>query len=205
VATRGAALVNRLADRVALGWARLYTRGLPSDVVNRRLDEIVSDLHEHATSAGVSWAQQGDVLRRMLWGAPADLSWRRATRAARPRPASTRRLTAAHTASTVIGSIAVAFNVFAGVGVWIGAGADAGTEAGGPRYGLSLLVGAALIACGLACRGSSPRASTVAIVVGAAAPMVVLYWMAPLFVPVWLLLTALSIAAIVRPRAAGSC
>ncbi len=92
-------------------------------------------------------------------------------------------------------AFAAVFNVWAAIGVWIGAGAEEDGDAGGAQYGLPLLLAAAVLAYALYCRDEAPRRSTVLIVIGAAVPIAVLYWMAPLFVPFWLLISGLAIAS----------
>jgi hypothetical protein len=80
---RMAALVTR--------WVRLYTRGLPAPIAERRIDEIDADLHDHiaherAHGTGDRRIALG-VLSRMLRGLAADASWRgRHVRAATDRP-----------------------------------------------------------------------------------------------------------------------
>lgn len=92
-------------------------------------------------------------------------------------------------------AFAALFNVWAAIGVWIGAGAEDASDAGGARYGVPMLLAAAVLVYALYCRDDAPRRSTVLIVIGTAAPMVVFYWMAPLFVPFWLLISGLAIAS----------
>ena len=60
--------------------------------------------------------------------------------------------------------------------------------------GNNLLAGAVLV-YSLVCRDEAPRRSTVLIVIATAVPIAVLYWMAPLFVPFWLLISGLAIAS----------
>jgi len=61
-------------------WVRLYTRGLPEQVADERIAEVSSDLHDHATQAqmaGVGKARLSrEIARRLVRGAPADLTWR---------------------------------------------------------------------------------------------------------------------------------
>jgi hypothetical protein len=66
---------------VVLRWARLYTRGLPRAVADRRIEELSADLHDqvaHERAAGVA---DGRIARavatRALRGVPSDLAWRR--------------------------------------------------------------------------------------------------------------------------------
>jgi hypothetical protein len=71
------------AERAA-GWVRrwvaLYTRGLPTEIRQERRDEIDSDLwsqlYDAAESAGVGESLAGDIITRLVFGIPADLSWR---------------------------------------------------------------------------------------------------------------------------------
>lgn len=183
------------ADRACAGWVGLYTRGLPPEIAERRREELRSDLFEHAAVAGPGPAHQADVLGRVLWGIPADLSWRRAARAPQERRLETGVNMNLRKTTTVLVGLAAAFFVWLGVGVWVGVGGEEGSDAGGVRYGLPLLVAAAVMAYALRCRDEAPRRSTVLIVVAAATPVAVLYWMAPIFVPVWLLLSGLAIAS----------
>lgn len=184
--------MSPVADAVARGWTRAYTVGLPDEAARRRRAEIASDLHEHACWAGRSPAQQAHVLGRVLWGIPADLSWRRAARAPRERRLETGvPMTLNKTTTVVVGLVAV-FNLWLGIGVLVGAGADDGTDAGGWRYGLPLWIAAGVLVYALSCRRTAPRRSTVLIVLGAAAPMAVLYWMAPVFVLPWLAVSVLA-------------
>jgi hypothetical protein len=71
---------RRASGRV-LRWTAWYTRDLDPDVANERLDEIASDLHEHAESADRAGSSPRALARsitgRGLRGALDDLSWRR--------------------------------------------------------------------------------------------------------------------------------
>jgi len=68
------------------GWVDLYTRGLPADARAARRDEIDDDLwcqHAEAAAAGRSARSLGaDLVLRLLFGMPADVSWRMAYRRA---------------------------------------------------------------------------------------------------------------------------
>ena len=182
------------ADRIARSWAALYTRGLPEDTAERRREEICSDLFEHAHEAGITPAQQVDVLGRVLWGIPADLSWRRAARAPRERRLATGEpMTLKKTTTVVVIAYAI-FNLAAGLGVLTGAGAEDG-DAGSWQWSLPMVAGAAMLAGALRYRDDAPRLTTVLMIVGAAAPMVTMFWMAPIFAPFWLLISGLAIAS----------
>jgi hypothetical protein len=84
------------------GWVSLYTRGLPADARAARRDEIDDDLwceHAEAAAAGRSARSlDADLFLRLLFGIPADVSWRLAFRRASTRlspvssPMSTRTL-----------------------------------------------------------------------------------------------------------------
>jgi hypothetical protein len=183
------------ADRLVATWTRLYTRGLPSDVAERRRDELASDLYEHASLQGRTSAQQREVIGRVLWGIPADLSWRRAAKAPRLRRLETGASMTLRNVTTGVFAFILLFDLWAAAGVWLGAGAEDGADAGGWPYGVPFLVAAAVIALALKTRDEAPRRSTVLLVIAAATPAVVLFWMAPIFVPLWLVVSALAIAS----------
>jgi len=176
------------ADRLAITWARLYTRGLPPDVAERRREELVSDLHEHASLQGRSPAQQREVVGRVLWGIPADLSWRRAARAhERARlesgaPMTLRKVTHA------LFAVYVLFDVWAAIGIFANPDGDY------LPYASGMFAAAVCIALGLRGRDEAPRRSTVLLAVGAVLPAVTLFWMAIIFGPVAVGLIALAIA-----------
>jgi hypothetical protein len=62
------------------GWVDLYTRGLPADARAARRDEIDDDLwcqHAEATAAALpSRSLDADLAQRLIFGIPADISWR---------------------------------------------------------------------------------------------------------------------------------
>ncbi|MGP4101646.1 hypothetical protein [Nonomuraea sp. KM90] len=81
---------ERMAGLVAR-WVRLYTRGLPTAVAQRRIDEIDADLYDHVAherAHGTSdWRIAAGIGSRMLRGLAADASWRgRQARAATDHP-----------------------------------------------------------------------------------------------------------------------
>ncbi|WP_341253505.1 hypothetical protein [Euzebya pacifica] len=65
------------AERLVLGWARVYTRGLSADAAERRLGELQSDCHEQrcwGDEVGASpVAVATSMVARTLAGMPADL------------------------------------------------------------------------------------------------------------------------------------
>jgi hypothetical protein len=67
------------------GWVGLYTRGLPADARTARRDEVDDDLwceHAEAAAAGRSARSlDADLFLRLLFGMPADVSWRMTFRA----------------------------------------------------------------------------------------------------------------------------
>jgi peptidoglycan/LPS O-acetylase OafA/YrhL len=73
---------ERTAELVAR-WVRLYTRGLPAPIAERRIGEIDADLHDHiaherASATGDRRIALG-IAGRMVRGMAADASWRRRT------------------------------------------------------------------------------------------------------------------------------
>jgi len=69
-----------LASRIALAWARTYTLGLSDEARRTRIDELASDLWDHAEHAGSAGRSRRDiqlaVVSRTARGAWADLAWR---------------------------------------------------------------------------------------------------------------------------------
>lgn len=69
------------ACRRVLRWAHWYTRGIASEVADERLDQLASDLHDHAVwadEAGLNPVEAARAItRRSLRGVIDDLSWRR--------------------------------------------------------------------------------------------------------------------------------
>lgn len=177
--------MSPLGDRAAIAWTTFYTRGLPDETAERRREEIASDLFEHGHAEGRTPAQQADVLGRVLWGIPADLSWRRAARAPRERRLVTGDTMTLRKATFVAFAIYALFNLWAGIGV-IGGGYW--------PWGLPLIVGAGLIVLGLRRRDDAPRQSTIMLVVATAIPVLTLYWMAVIFLPFAILLSWMAIA-----------
>jgi hypothetical protein len=66
--------------RLVARWVRLYTRGLPTPVARRRIDEIDADLHDHIAherAHGVADRQIAlGIASRMVRGLAADAAWR---------------------------------------------------------------------------------------------------------------------------------
>ena len=182
-----------LADHVARRWTHWYTRGLAADAAARRRAEIASDLHEHAAVMGRGAAQQRKVLGRVLWGIPADLSWRRVARASSDRRPETGAPMKLQRVLTAVGIVLVLFLLWAAAG-------SLNADGAGLRYGGPLLVAAVLVGIGLAQRDSAPRRSAVLIIIGAAAPAAIFYWMAPIFLPGFLVVTALVVLDVRRRR-----
>jgi hypothetical protein len=70
---------ERMAALVAR-WVRFYTRGLPTPIARRRLEEIDADLHDHIAHERAQGTSEGrialSILCRMVRGLAADHSWR---------------------------------------------------------------------------------------------------------------------------------
>lgn len=176
------------ADQAARRWVGHYTRAVDDAVASCRRDELESDLYEHRQFAGSAPAQQWDVLGRVLWGIPADLSWRRAALASTRRhdtgavPMILRRTT------TVVLVALAAFEVLAGISVVTADGA-------GWSYAIPQFVAAGLIAVGLVQRDTAPQRAAALFIIAALVPVATFYWMAPIFVPVAVLVIALVLAS----------
>ncbi len=172
-------------DGVARSWSAIYTRGLPPEEAERRRDEIRSDLFEHAACAGATPAQQVHVLGRVLWGIPADLSWRRAARAPRERRLATGdSMTLQKSMFGAAIAVTVIYSWFA-----------LGFAFGGYWGALLTFAGAVAIGVGLRVRQEHPRPSTVLYIVGFLLGMVSAYWMAIVLVPFFIGFSWLAIAS----------
>jgi hypothetical protein len=174
------------ADRCATRWTALYTRGLARPVAERRREEIASDLFEHAAAVGDGRAQQRNVLGRVLWGIPADLSWRRAARASQPRVRRTGATMNLRRVTLAVLAAVVAFLVWAGIGTLH-------TEGAGLKYTALFALAVAMVGAGIALRDRAPVAAAALMLVGAAAPMAIFYWMAPVFLPGFLVVATLVV------------
>jgi hypothetical protein len=68
------------AARLVARWVRLYTRGLPAPVAQRRIEEIDADLHDHIAHERAQGTDDARIARgvssRMVRGLAADASWR---------------------------------------------------------------------------------------------------------------------------------
>jgi hypothetical protein len=82
---------ERMAELVAR-WVRFYTKGLPTTVAQRRIDEIDADVHDHIAherAQGTSDRRIAlGIASRMVRGLAADASWRGRTIARRSAPKS---------------------------------------------------------------------------------------------------------------------
>lgn len=113
-----------IAARLALGWVRLYTRGLPTDVGDDRRSEIESDLWEHEHDVLVAGGQEGAfalaALGRLALGIPADLLWRMQRRRApawQPSPAGLLRARRMRIACALVSAVAAAASVVTAAGL----------------------------------------------------------------------------------------
>ncbi len=185
--------MTRPGDALARGWTAFYTRGLSDDVAARRRDEIASDLFEHADELGPSSGQQLTVVGRVLWGIPADLSWRREARASQARRVTSGEPMKLNRVMQVLVMLVCAFCAYGGVMLF-------GLGGAGLVYTVPLLIGAALIVGGLVLRTRAPRWSTVLLLIGTAAPVAAFYWMAAIFLPVWIVVAILIVVSEPRRR-----
>ena len=68
------------AARLVTRWVRLYTRGLPAPVAQRRTEEIDADLHDHIAHERAGGTSDPAIARsissQMVRGLAADASWR---------------------------------------------------------------------------------------------------------------------------------
>jgi hypothetical protein len=116
---------------VVRGWVRLYTRGLPAPLRAARIDEIDDDLwceHEETAALGRSARSlDANLGLRLLFGLPADISWRLSYRrhAAGASPAmgstmNTHTLGVLAIVAAAIWVILLVLFILIGDGVWTG-------------------------------------------------------------------------------------
>ena len=200
-------ITDTFATRICARWVNWYTRSCPADAAAARREEIESDVWEHATDAaerGVSRsAFDVDVIRRVLSGVPADLSWRREvlrshTRSdARGAPFMSRPRRIASYTTLVLAALAAtpAIELIALLG-----SSDNGDLTTREQIqivcitalGVVLLVGLVLRA-----RGDRPVLGTALLAGASPAPAMALFW----FPPVYVLSAALLVMALVtHPR-----
>jgi hypothetical protein len=131
------------------GWVRLYTSGLPPKLRDARRDEVDDDLwceHEEAAEAGRSRRALGtDLVLRLLFGIPADVSWRLTSGRRAPAPTFVR--TPSMGARAVGASAIVAVLGFGFLGILTSTlGPDMGTTGGSPSH-IGMVVGAIVLCC----------------------------------------------------------
>jgi hypothetical protein len=67
-------------SKLVARWVRLYTRGLPTPIAHRRVDEIDADLHDHIAHERAKGISDGrialGIASRMVRGVAADAAWR---------------------------------------------------------------------------------------------------------------------------------
>lgn len=98
------------------GWVGLYTRGLPAELRAARRDEIADDLwcqHEEAAALGrPARSLDADMVLRLLFGVPADISWRLTYRG---KPAASSLERSASMSTRAIGASAIVAGITWGV------------------------------------------------------------------------------------------
>jgi hypothetical protein len=89
----------------------------------------------------------------------------------------------------------VAFLVWAAIGALH-------ADGGGIRYTALFALAVAAVGAGIALRDRAPGIAAFLMLAGAAAPMAIFYWMAPVFVPGFLVVAALVVVTQLRRRRA---
>lgn len=202
-----------LAATLCRQWVRLYTRKLPDAEAQRRLEEIESDLFEHACDAreaGVGESRlNAEVLARVLVGVPADLSWRRATRQEPLMRLAVGGIAMSMSKSTqhrilywlsgLIVLYAFVWPLVAGtLSIFIDWDREPSVWAKLLFFGVPMLSTVVLVA-GLIIHSKNPRRGLPFIVAGAIGPAVWV-WMLPLYAPFMIAVIALAIAITPRKR-----
>ena len=198
---------DSLAVRVCRRWVHWYTRSCPADVAAARREELESDAWEHAADAaerGVSRsAFDVDVLRRVLSGVPADLSWRREVLRSRSRsdtpgvPIMSRPRRIASFATLVLAGLAATPAVALIALLGSGDNGDLSTVAKIQIVFITALGVVLLAGLVLRVRGDRPVLATALLAGASPAPAMALFW----FPPVYVLSAALLIMALItHPR-----
>ena len=178
-------------DSACMWWVRRYTSRLPTVDATGRIAEIEADVWEHrvdAADAGTgSLAINVDVMRRVLSGVPADLSWRREVLRSRERSASEgvpvmSRVSNVVSASTVVVAALCALPALA-IAPLLGTAIFGGFNLAELLWMLAASTLGALLIWGLVLRmrGEQRRKATTLLVVGAPAPAVAWFWFPPLY------------------------
>lgn len=192
---------GRAAAALARWWVALYTAMVDTEVAGRRRLEVASDVWEQqAARRGGRGTGTWSIVRRVVTGVPADLSWARRQRSL------ARAMGGASAARIAAGAAARWWWVVAGVGVavvYAVATVALWLEPGRPHAEQSVvLVPAAVAICvGVMLRARGHRLAGVPIAVGALfAAMLVWAW--PLALTAWLAIVGATAdaAASWRPR-----
>jgi hypothetical protein len=162
-------------------WVRWYTRDLPHEVAVRRRAEIACDLWEHqqdATRAGLGrFACELEVVGRVLSGAPADLSWRRAV-GKQPRTRLVPGGNVMHRSSSRLEGVFVVL-VTLNIAIAVSMIPLIGTEV---LYGLRALGVVAVLVGALLVRARAPLTSLLLLTIGAIGAVTLWFWLPPVYV-----------------------
>ena len=148
------------APRLTVWWLRVYTRGLPAELRDRRRGEIESDVHEQLAEAHGRPGAMWEVVGRTARGAVDDLAWRREQGSTMDVSSGTasglRRVWAAMTQAwfAPAAALLVVFNV--GLAVAIGT-EDAGKAPGNVVGPVLIVVLGLCLATGLLMRSAGAR------------------------------------------------
>ncbi len=210
MSAQGTDRIAATSARLVLAWAARYTRGLPSEVADDRRLELTADLHEHLADAAALGlgriTTSRTVVRRMLLGLPADLSWRHEQlRVARGCAPSEAVMTTGSWTRLQIGIavLALPFLALSMTGAMNLVNYAMGQSSGSWQLwgGLVALGCAALISGGLALQVWYRTAGLVLVAVGTLVVGAVLFWLPPVWM-VALVLTALIAWEIIRTHRA---
>lgn len=182
-------------------WVKAYTRGIPTELRDRRRAEVDSDLWEQSRDdrhgGRPRFETSLEIVVRLLLGVPADLSWR--LEHTSPKRSATRiyqgsrtmlQTASKHAIPVLVGLLSAAYFAMAfGVGI---AGEDMSL---GARFlwGTAIGIAGFLLAAGLLELRRAPRRASIAIGAGAILGGAATFWtiltpVAGLIILVWLLL-----------------
>jgi hypothetical protein len=190
-----------LAFAIALtrSWTATYTRGLPADVRAERREEIGCDLWHQQRLAELErepvTGTATQILVRVALGMPADLLWRIEAGSTTQTTITRRNLvndTWPMRLGLLVATLPLLILVINGVGIaFFGAG-DFNNSTEHVLWGLAFLVCPLVTLIGVWLCRNHPRLGLGMVIVGVAASVLVMFWMAFIVVPIGLLLIAYS-------------
>jgi len=171
-------------------WVLAYTAGLASDARDERRAEIESDLWEHGALNGSNGTTAMEVVVRLLFGVPADLTWRMQQTGRKGAMVATLRN---NWLGLLVAGFAGAAIVF-GTAIFVKfVGDDTKGTLGALIYGVGGFAAALVMLIGFYVSEREPMRGVVMLAVGTLAITAIYFWMFFIYVPVALVVIAFGI------------